>query len=126
MMFGRKARLLADLIGHSDHPKRAELLGCFNKIRGNNKRDIFAHSYQRSNSTHLTFVERSTGGEFRANAHQFSLEDFERHTVGLMKLGIEFFNLLGATPEAVTEFADAAFKADRRDSTSPHKPEPKA
>lgn len=45
MMFGRKSRLLADLISRSNHPNKAEILGPFNKLRGSNKRDILAHSY---------------------------------------------------------------------------------
>jgi hypothetical protein len=44
MMFGRKARLLADLIGRSDHRDKAEILGSFNEVR-TGKRDVFAHSY---------------------------------------------------------------------------------
>ena len=45
MFFSRKARLLADLIRTSEYPNKAAILGAFNKVRDNNKRDIIAHSY---------------------------------------------------------------------------------
>jgi hypothetical protein len=64
MMFGRKARLLADLIGRSDDPKKAQILGAFNQLRGLSKRDLFAHAYVRSDGKSVTFLERSQGGEF--------------------------------------------------------------
>lgn len=59
MMFGRKARLLADLIGKSDDPKKAQILGAFNKLRGMSKRDMFAHAYVRSDRASITFLDRS-------------------------------------------------------------------
>jgi hypothetical protein len=58
MMFGRKARLLADLIGRSDHPNKAEILGWFNKLSGMSKRDVFAHSYVWSDGEIVKFVDR--------------------------------------------------------------------
>ncbi|MGC2223198.1 MAG: hypothetical protein WA624_12935 [Methylocella sp.] len=45
LMFGRKGRLLADLIAKSTDPQKATILGTFNKLRGMSKRDMFAHSY---------------------------------------------------------------------------------
>ena len=79
MMFGRKARLLADLIGHSDHPQKAQVLGAFNKVRGDNKRDIFAHSYIRSGDNLVTFVDRSSSGEFKATEHTFTMLELAKH-----------------------------------------------
>src|SRR3954470_15790553 len=41
MTFGRRARLLADLVSHSDHPRKAEILAAFNKLCGMSTKDIF-------------------------------------------------------------------------------------
>lgn len=44
MVFGRKARLLDDLMRHSDDARKQKLMEAFNKIRAA-KRDIISHSY---------------------------------------------------------------------------------
>lgn len=62
-MFGKKARLLAELVKRSSYPKKAELTGAVNLIRGKAKRDIFAHGHMWSNENVVTFVERSGGGD---------------------------------------------------------------
>jgi hypothetical protein len=69
MMFGRKARLLADLVGRSDHPAKAVILGAFNDLRGMSKRDVFAHSYVWLDRKVIKFIDRQTGGEYRAKEH---------------------------------------------------------
>jgi hypothetical protein len=57
MMFGRKARLLTDLIGRSNHPNKKELLRAFNAVRGN-KRDVIVHGYLWSKQIRVKFIER--------------------------------------------------------------------
>jgi hypothetical protein len=122
MMFGRKARLLADLIGHSDHPKRAEILGAFNKVRGGNMRDVFAHSYIRSGDDSVTFVDRSSSGEFKATEHTFTMLDLAKH-VHDFAISVEaFWNALGVTKPEIEEFAMAAFSLNRKPKTLPAKP----
>src|SRR3954470_8073310 len=76
MMFGRRAMLLADLVGHSDHPRKAEILGAFNKLRGMNIRDIFIQSCRRSNSEEVRFQGRSTNGQFKTKSHKFTKGEF--------------------------------------------------
>lgn len=78
MVWGRKARLLADLIGHSSDTRRSALMTALNKIRAA-KRDIFAHSYVASDAIHITFLERLTSGPFKIKEHVFTLEEFGEH-----------------------------------------------
>src|ERR1051326_8177509 len=49
MMSGRRAGLLADLVGRSDHPRKAEILNAFDKLRGMSTKDIFVHCCRWSN-----------------------------------------------------------------------------
>jgi hypothetical protein len=122
MMFGRKARLLADLIGHSNHPNKAQILGAFNKVRGGNMRDIFAHSYIRSGINSVTFVERSTSNEFKATEHTFTMLALAQH-VHDFAAGVEaFWTSLGVTKSEIEAFAMAAFSLNRKSKTSPVKP----
>ena len=72
MMFGPKARLLADLVYHSDAPNKSKIMGPFNVIRNSN-RVLFTHSYFASDDLTLIFMERSvSGGQFKAKENRFS------------------------------------------------------
>jgi hypothetical protein len=119
MMFGRKARLLADLIGRSDHTNKAAIQGVFNKLRGGNKRDVFAHSYQHSTETTVTFVDRSSGGEYRATEHTFTLAEFKAHVDWITSASREFLVALGADSAEFVAFANASLSLERKSKTSP-------
>src|ERR1700730_3783611 len=122
MMFGRKGRLLADLIAKSDHPRKAAILGAFNKLRGMSKRDMFAHSYLRSTKDTVTFLDRSVSGEFRAEEHTFTLEEFRAYVMDF-EIAIGAFQAsLGATRGQFEAFAKAALSLSRNSKTSPGKP----
>jgi hypothetical protein len=126
MMFGRKARLLADLIGHSDHPRKAEILGAFNKVRGGNMRDVFAHSYVRSGDGRVTFVERTSSNEFRATEHTFTMLELVQHVHDFAVSVTAFWNSLGVTKPEIEAFAMAAFSLNRKSKTSPTRPTSKS
>jgi len=126
MMFGRKSRLLADLIGRSKHPRKAAILGAFNRIRGESKRDIFIHSYQWSDSKSVKFVERSIAGEFKAKEHPFTFEEFEAHIQSFANAANEFYFALKADPAEVQVFAHAALSLNRKSKRSRGKPKRKA
>ena len=120
IMFGRKAQLLANLIGTSDDPKKSQILGALNKVRGMSKRDIFAHSYVRSDKTTVTFLDRSTGGEFKAKEHTFTLAEFRTYVTEFESAGEAFRIAVGAVsrPE-LDAFAKAALSLSRKSKTSP-------
>ena len=126
MMFGRKARLLADLIGRSDDPNKAVLLGAFNAIRGNSKRDIITHGYLWSDTSTVRFVERSISGEFKATQHSFTMKEFQDHIDDLVIHAIAFYDAVGASPDEIDTFAVAAFSLNRKSKTSPGAPSDKA
>jgi hypothetical protein len=124
MLFGRKGRLLADLIARSDNPKKERILSTFNKLRGLSKRDMFAHAYVRSDPNTITFLDR-LGGEFRAQEHTFTLDQFRAYVKAFENAGIAFSQALGASREELDAFAKAALSFSRKSNTSPGKPSSK-
>ncbi len=123
MVFGRKARLLADLIGRSDDANKAEILDAFNALRNNNKRDVFSHGYIWSDSSRVKFIERPAGGESTVKIHEFTLQQFEDHVADFAVKLIRFYKALGCTSDEIMAFGDAAFSLDRKSSkpkTNPH------
>jgi len=126
MLFGRKARLLAELVGRSNNPNKPAILGALNKIRGNSMRDIIAHAYQHSTENTVTFVERSISGEFRAKEHKFTRAEFVSHlkTVGIW--AEDFYNALGINYDDLQLFAKAALSLNRKSATSPGAPKESA
>jgi hypothetical protein len=122
MMFGRKGRLLSDLIAKSDNPQKAAILGAFNKLRGMSKRDMLAHSYLRSTKDTVTFLERCSSGEFKAKEHTFTLDEFRSYVMDFEIAIGEFHTSLGATRAQFEAFAKAALSLSRNSKTSPGKP----
>lgn len=117
-MFGRKSRLLADLIARSDHPKKQQILRAFNKVRGGNLRDVFAHGYIASDKDTVTFIERPPGGDFRANQHVFTLIEFEIHVAKIVQAGSEFCDVLEDALEMhdheLDDFANSALSLNSK------------
>jgi hypothetical protein len=78
MMFGRKARLLADLIRNSDDGRKQKLLEAFKKIRAA-KREIITHSYVASDAASVRYLERNISGPFKAEVHSYSAKELHDH-----------------------------------------------
>jgi hypothetical protein len=121
MMFGRKARLLADLIRNSDAPNKAQLLGPFNRIRAA-KRDVIAHSHFTSDALGVAFLERSVSADFKATVHQYTFAEFQRHVDEVAVTAREFVEAIGATPEEIDTFVKAALSLERKSIKSPESP----
>jgi hypothetical protein len=121
MMFGRKARLLDDLIRHSDDPRKPKLLESFNKIRAA-KRDIITHSYVGSDAISVWYLERNTAGPFKAEIHSYSAERLQEHIQGIANAATDFYNALGVERAELDAFANAALSLNRKSSTSPGRP----
>jgi hypothetical protein len=123
MMFGTKARLLADLVRRSDHPNRTKLLQSFKIVRGSNKRDIIAHGHMLTSEDEVTFVERPRGGDKpMAIEHSFTLEEFILHAKILAIASNDFQTALGVTDSDLTEFLVAALNLSHKSTTSPASP----
>jgi hypothetical protein len=119
MMFGRKARLLVDLIRRSDHKDKDKILAPFNELRGMSLRDVFAHSYVKSDRDTVTYLERLPGGDFRAKEHVFTLSKFSLHVLKFISLSDAFYNALGVSRAEIEEFGNAALSLSRKSKRSP-------
>ncbi|MBX3505174.1 MAG: hypothetical protein KF895_06805 [Parvibaculum sp.] len=121
LMFGRKARLLADLVARSDHPRRSELLGIVNKIRGQTKRDVLFHSTigASEDGTKLVFTHRDAGQSLRVVEYSFTKKEFINHLQLLMNLTMDLQSELPASQEEMDGFRRAAFNASRKAKPSP-------
>ncbi|MGE0425816.1 MAG: hypothetical protein AB7O88_26385 [Reyranellaceae bacterium] len=122
MMFGAKARLLADLIRHSRHKNKAAISAAFGKMRGVSKRDVFAHAYVWSNANSVVFIERTRGGDYHAKRHTFTLAEFGLHVLELSNAATDFYKALGVTSDQLDAFANAAFSRERKSKRSPGRP----
>jgi hypothetical protein len=75
--FGRKLRILIDLLKNSSEPRKAELFQQLRIVR-KAKREIITHSYIMSKQIHVTLIYRYRGGDYRATKHEFSINEFEK------------------------------------------------
>jgi hypothetical protein len=117
MEFARKTALLRALISRSDHPKKAALKGALNKMQNESKRNVFAHSFLRSDLKTVTFVERTWEGDFKVRLHKFTLEEFIEHVERFQVAGREFERALGMT-DMDKDFQAFCFAADAIKTTS--------
>jgi hypothetical protein len=113
MMFGRKIRLLVDLIKHSDDPKKSELLAVLGRITKAN-RDILTHSYVKSDMDSVTFMERKISGPFSAKEHSYTIAKFREHMNEVYQAELDFDRLLDTPRSDLDEFAQAALSAARK------------
>lgn len=119
MMLGRKLSLLADLIGKSSHPKRNDLLGELNKIRGMNKRDVITHGYVWTDKDSVVFLQRSVSGTFKAREHSFTLTEFIKHVAEFGILTTRYYDALCPRREDINSFAKAAISLNDKPKSSP-------
>ncbi len=117
MMFGRKRRLLSDLIKHSSDPRKQKLLQAFGKL-GKAKREIITHSYVASDAVCVKFLERNISDKFRANVHQFSPQTFHEHVQTIAKAAEEFHEALGVSQDELNAFVNAALSLNNSPTTS--------
>jgi hypothetical protein len=121
MMFGKKCRLLADLIGRSKDQNKGTLLGALNKVRAN-RRDVLTHSYIWSDKNVVKFLERSVSGEFKTIEHTYTLEQLNSYVSDFAIKAANFHEALGATREELQAFTNAALSLNRKSVTSPGRP----
>jgi hypothetical protein len=122
MVFGRKARLLVDLIRTSDHPNKATIQRAFNEVRGATKREIITHGYLWSEPNQIKFMERSISGKFNAIEHEYSPIEFTIHVLVLCVNIVSFYRSLDANDDEIDKFAKAALSLNRKSTKSPGNP----
>jgi hypothetical protein len=121
MMFGRKARLLVDLIRHSDAKNKSAILGPFNIIRASN-REMIAHSYFTSDAMSVVFLERSSANKFSVKEHRYSLPEFQAHVDKISAAAQAFVAAIDAPREEINDFVQTALSFARKSETSPGSP----
>ncbi len=119
MEFGRKARLLHELVKRSDHKRQGDIIRALNFLRNSTLRNVFAHSYMFTTEKTVTFLERLPGGQYKVRKHRFTLETYHDHVKKVVQVASEFEQVLGFTRSALTEFAYAAVSAKNKANTSP-------
>ena len=117
LMFGRKARLLSDLLKRSKDANRQALIEAFNIMQAG-KRDVITPAYVGDDINTVTFLERKASGSFKALVHTYTLEEFQAHSNTLLEATNKFKAALGATDQELHEFAAAALSLDLKDTTS--------
>jgi hypothetical protein len=120
MMFGRKARLFADLVGRSSHPNKTAILTTFNKVRGKSMRDVFAHSYVLADTKRIIFIERPGGGEARAKRYDFTLQEFIKYVNTFLEIAEDYEQSLASvlTISERNAYAKAALDLNRKSDPS--------
>jgi hypothetical protein len=108
MAFGRRGRLLADLVIHSDHPRKAQILGAFNKLCGMRKQEIFVHSFLQPNEEEGAFLARSANGQFRTKSPGFTKAELMDQLRAFAVAGSDFYIALGVTDADIQSFGAAA------------------
>jgi hypothetical protein len=109
MEFGKKLRILIDLIRRYPHPRKAELIKQLKILQGS-KRDQITHAYIASNREQVIFISRSRGGEYNATKLSFSIKEFSEHVVKILHAAQAYDRALGAKPDDVIAFANAALR----------------
>jgi hypothetical protein len=117
MMFGRKARLLSDLIKNSSDARKQKLLDAFGKV-GKAKREIITHSYLASGPFNVRFLERNTSNAFKAKVHDFSPQQFHEHVQFIAKSAEEFRDALEISQDELNDFVNAALSLNNSPTTS--------
>jgi len=109
MMFGRRARLLAELVTRSDHPRKTEILGAFNKLCGMSKWEIFVHSFLQPNREEgVHFLARSANGQFKTKSPGFTKAELMDQLRAFAIAGSDFYIALGVTDADIQSFGAAA------------------
>jgi hypothetical protein len=108
MQFGRKAALLRTLLPNSNFSNVPELKGYLTRIRKNSLRNVFTHSLVFSNPGSVTFVHRSSQGEYSADGYRFTADQFVTHVKDFVQLAADFEKALNIPYEELNSFAKAA------------------
>jgi len=108
MMWGKKAKLLADLLKTSANPWAMKILQALGAMQAA-KREIITHAYSASDVMHIYFLEKTPyAKEAKAKKHTYTLEEFCVHVSTVAKDAERFRNSLGASQDEINQFVDAA------------------
>jgi hypothetical protein len=114
MQFGRKAALLRSLLPNSSYSNAPELKGYLTRIRRESLRNVFTHSLIFSSPGSVTFVHRSSQGEYSADGYQFTADQFVTHVKNFVQLADDFEKALAIPLDELKRFAKAALPPKNR------------
>jgi hypothetical protein len=124
MFYGRKLRLLSDLVkrnGALGEKRRTKFLQSIKHLLGA-KRDVVTHSYIWSSDIEVKFYLRKAGDKFTVQESRFTRTEFNEHAKKFEDAALIFHKALGASPKELNDFANAALSLDRKSNKSPAKP----
>jgi hypothetical protein len=113
--FGRKLRILIDLLKRSDILNKDILVESLRTLQ-QSRRDNITHAYIATSPTTLVFNYRSRGGDFTANRLSFSIRGFEDHVERMIKAAQAFQNATGFSEAEFDAFIAAADFKDPKGS----------
>ena len=108
MQFSRKAILLRALVTRSDRKDKGAIIKLLNYFQEESKRNVFAHSFARSDEDNVIFVTRDNHGKFVAKEHRFSATEFETHIQQFIEAAKSFEKEVGLTRNDIEAFCAAA------------------
>lgn len=126
MEFGPKITVLRNVIYRSKHPKRNELLGLLGKLQNESKRNVLTHAFMLSDEHKVIFIERSRGGDYRAQRHEFTLDEFAQHVLRFGDVVNDLTAILCPDYAEFNRFGYAAFSTESKPTKSPTPPSSKA
>lgn len=108
LQFARKAALLRSLLAKSDYPNATALKDYITRIRKQSLRNVFSHSFISSDADSVTFVHRSSHGEYSAQEYKFNAKEFFTHVKNFVQLALDFQVALSIARDELDHFAMAA------------------
>jgi len=109
MEFGKKLRILIDLIQRYPDPKKAELIKQLRILQGS-KREFITHAYIESDKTNVNFISRSRGGDYKATKLEFTIDEFRAHVIKIVLAAQAYENAMDVRLSDFVEFANAALR----------------
>jgi hypothetical protein len=108
LMFGKKSRLLREIVKKSNHPQKNKILETFTSLTAVAKREALIHSYIDTDIDRVTFVEKMQGGDYKTKKHSFTLAQFRAHVEEFQKRALKFHDTLDYDEEEFRAFAETA------------------
>jgi hypothetical protein len=112
--FGRKAAILRSLLPKSEYKNVPEIKGLLTRIRKESLRNVFTHSFIASDEETITFIHRSSQGQYSATGYRFTADDFVAHVRDFVQLATDFEKALGISTAELGDFASEAITEEKQ------------
>jgi hypothetical protein len=108
MEFGRKSAVLRSLLATSKFENVDELKGILTRITKTSLRNTFSHSFLASDENSVSFIHRTSQGQYTVKGYTFTADQFDTHVHEFVQLARDFERALSLSDREVAEFAAAA------------------